>query len=172
MAETTGEGGAGAHPIGGTGRAITMAGRGDRLSTSRETSGSMNITTVASLAAAAMVGVIPAAAGAQHGGHDHGSADAEHTEHGSSGRRTIEMTVTSDGFAPAEIVVRRGETVKLVITRKTERTCAKEIVVKDLGISRSLPLNEPVAVELTPRKSGKLRYACGMDMISGVVVVD
>ena len=132
----------------------------------------MNMTTDASLAAAAVLGAIPAAAGAQHGCGEHGSGDAEHADHRSSGQRTIEMAVTSDGFAPAEVMVKRGETVKLVITRKTERTCAKEIVVKDLGISRPLPLNEPVAVELTPMKSGTLRYACGMNMVSGVIVVN
>jgi plastocyanin domain-containing protein len=29
-----------------------------------------------------------------------------------------------------------------------------------------------VTIELTPSKTGEIRYACGMDMISGVLVVD
>jgi plastocyanin domain-containing protein len=61
--------------------------------------------------------------------------------------------------------------VKLVVTRKTDRTCAKEIVIKDYGINRPLPLNEPVSIEFTPRKPGQVRYACGMDMVTGVLVV-
>ena len=53
-----------------------------------------------------------------------------------------------------------------------DRTCAKEIVIKDFGINAPLPLNQVVTVEFTPTKSGEVRYACGMDMISGVIVVE
>lgn len=82
------------------------------------------------------------------------------------------MTVTSSGFEPAEIKTKKGEPLRLVITRKTEKTCATEVVIKDLGVNKPLPLNEPVTVELTPKKDGELRYACGMDMIAGVIVVE
>jgi plastocyanin domain-containing protein len=34
------------------------------------------------------------------------------------------------------------------------------------------PLDKPVTVQFTPSKSGQLRCACGMDMISGVIVVE
>jgi plastocyanin domain-containing protein len=86
--------------------------------------------------------------------------------------REVQVSVTSDGFDPAEIKAKAGEKLRLVITRKTDRTCAKEIVVKDLGISTVLPLNEAVSVEITPKKTGQLRYACSMDMISGVLSVE
>jgi plastocyanin domain-containing protein len=84
----------------------------------------------------------------------------------------IEISVTSDGFVPASIKVQKGTKVRLVVTRKVERTCATEIVIKDQGINQKLPLNRPVVVEFTPEKAGQLRYACGMDMIAGVIVVD
>jgi plastocyanin domain-containing protein len=86
--------------------------------------------------------------------------------------RTIEVAVSSEGFVPAEIHVKRGEKVNLVVTRTTERTCATAIVIKDLGVSRDLPLNEAVTVAVAPEKKGKLRYACPMDMITGTIVVD
>ncbi len=86
--------------------------------------------------------------------------------------RVIEMSVTEDGFVPAEVKVKKGEPLQLVVTRKTDRTCATEIVVKDYGIDQKLPLNKPVTVSFTPNKAGKVRYACGMDMISGVLVVE
>jgi plastocyanin domain-containing protein len=85
--------------------------------------------------------------------------------------RVIQMTVTEDGFVPAEIPVKRGEPVKLVITRKTKRTCATEIVIKDYGIERKLPLDQAVEVSFTPTKAGTVKYACGMDMITGQLVV-
>jgi plastocyanin domain-containing protein len=86
--------------------------------------------------------------------------------------QSFELQVTGEGFVPSTIKVKQGQPVRLVVTRKTERTCATEIVIRDQGINKKLPLNQPVTVEFTPRKSGQLRYACGMDMISGVIVVE
>jgi plastocyanin domain-containing protein len=84
----------------------------------------------------------------------------------------IEMSVTAEGFVPAEVKVKAGQPVKLVVTRKVERTCATDIVIKDFGISKPLPLNQPVEVEFTPSSPGKIRYACAMDMIAGVLIVE
>jgi plastocyanin domain-containing protein len=85
--------------------------------------------------------------------------------------RPVAIQVTGDGFVPASIQVKKGQPVTLVVTRTTERTCATEIVIKELGINQKLPLHQPVTVQFTPSKSGTLRYACGMDMISGTIVV-
>lgn len=86
--------------------------------------------------------------------------------------QAIEIQVTGEGFVPANIKVKKGQLVRLVVTRKTDRTCATEIVIRDQGINQKLPLNQPVTIEFTPSKSGQLRYACGMDMISGVIAVE
>jgi len=123
---------------------------------------------------AAVLFTLPAAAQAQH---DHGAMKGMGGETAAAPAkpgpsRAIEIAVTSDGFVPANIHVKMGEKVKLVVTRKVERTCATEIVIKDAGINQKLPLNQPVVVELTPKKAGTLRYACGMDMVAGVLVVD
>jgi plastocyanin domain-containing protein len=88
-----------------------------------------------------------------------------------NGVRTIEMAVTEDGFVPAKIKANKDQKLRLVITRKTDRTCAREIVIKEAGINKKLPLEKTVTVELTPKKSGELKYACGMDMVSGVIFV-
>ena len=59
----------------------------------------------------------------------------------------------------------------LVVTRKTDATCARELVIQDQGIRKELPLDNPVAIDFTPQKSGEIRYACGMGMIGGVLLV-
>jgi plastocyanin len=87
------------------------------------------------------------------------------------GVRTVELKVTEDGFVPSKVKVNRGEKVRLVVTRKTNRTCATEIAIPGYGIERKLPLDTPVTVELTPKASGEIRYSCGMNMISGVLLV-
>jgi plastocyanin domain-containing protein len=86
--------------------------------------------------------------------------------------QVFELQVTGEGFVPSNIKVKQGQPVRLVVTRKTDRTCATEIVIRDLKINKKLPLNQPVTVDFTPSKSGQLRYACGMDMVSGVIVVE
>lgn len=86
--------------------------------------------------------------------------------------QVIAMSVTSEGFVPAEVRVKAGQPVRLVVTRKVERTCATDIVIKDFGINKPLPLNQAVEVDFTPAKPGKVRYACAMDMIAGVIVVE
>ncbi len=83
--------------------------------------------------------------------------------------QVVNIAVTKDGFVPDQITVKKGQPVKLVVTRKVERTCATEIVMKDFGVSQPLPLEKPVTVTVTPKKAGEYRFACGMDMIAGVL---
>lgn len=85
--------------------------------------------------------------------------------------RTIEIAVTQNGFEPARVRVTKGEPLKLIVTRKTEDTCAKQIVISDENIKADLPLNKPVTLSFTPKRTGEITYACGMNMITGVLEV-
>jgi plastocyanin domain-containing protein len=136
------------------------------------------ITKSLSLAAAAALVLSATPARAQH---EHGAmkqqSDSAAAKAGiaegtvKNGVRTVEMQVTEDGFVPAKIKAAKGEKLRLVITRKTDRTCAKEIVIKDAGVNQPLPLEKAVTVEVTPKSSGEIKYACGMGHITGVVFV-
>ena len=88
------------------------------------------------------------------------------------GVRTIELSVTADGFVPAELHAKVGETVKLAVTRTVERTCALDIVMKDLGVNEPLPLGKTVAVTVKPKKAGTYRFACAHGHIAGNLVVE
>ena len=85
----------------------------------------------------------------------------------------IAISVTDKGFEPDNVTVPSGKPVTLVFTRKSDTTCAKEVVIPldDQKIEKKLPLNEPVEVAVTFPKAGQITYACGMDMLKGVVVV-
>jgi plastocyanin domain-containing protein len=86
--------------------------------------------------------------------------------------QTVEMKVTDKGFEPANVTVKKDQPVTLVITRVTERTCATEIVIDDYGVNTKLPLNTPVNVIFTPKKTGDLKYGCAMGkMIGGVLKI-
>ena len=87
------------------------------------------------------------------------------------GNRDLAIAVTAKGFEPKTIKAQVGKPLTLVVTRKVERTCATEIVIKDFGIDKPLPLGQAVTVELTPTKPGPIRFACAMDMIAGEIAV-
>jgi plastocyanin len=147
------------------------------------------------LAALPLIAATPALACAEHAKQDEQAKKGEHAKHGEhsahagttkaavpaqkpapapatkNGMNTVELAVTSKGFEPGNVKVKAGQPVRLVITRKTDKTCATEIVVADLGINQPLPLDTPVTVEFTPSESGTLRYACAMDHISGLITI-
>lgn len=89
-----------------------------------------------------------------------------------AGPRTLHLEVTEHGFTPSPVEVKAGEPLTLVVTRKTEDTCATEIVFDDPPLKRDLPLNQPVTLELTPSRPGEIVYGCAMDkMIAGRLLV-
>jgi len=86
----------------------------------------------------------------------------------------FDIKVTEKGFEPDDVNVPAGKPVTIVFERKTDQTCAKEVVLTMADgskIEKQLPLNTPVEIATTFPKGGKLGYACGMDMIKGTITV-
>jgi hypothetical protein len=112
--------------------------------------------------------------GEQHGakhGDAHGAAAQPKPNYGKKAKgRKVEVTVTKDGFVPAEIPAKKGEVLNLVVTRRTDRTCATEVVQKDQGIYAPLPLDKPVTVTMKAPKDGKLAFHCAHGHIAGAIV--
>ncbi len=86
--------------------------------------------------------------------------------------REVQLTVTDRGFEPARTVVQRGQSLTLVVTRKTDQTCATEIVIPRLGRREALPLDQPVHIEIPGGVEDTLSYACGMNMLAGTLVAE
>ncbi len=85
--------------------------------------------------------------------------------------QTVKLTVSDKGFVPAEITVKKGVPVTLLVTREVEATCATELVIEGQGIHKPLPLGQEVVITFTPDKKGEIRYSCPMDMLSGSIRV-
>jgi plastocyanin domain-containing protein len=85
--------------------------------------------------------------------------------------QTATVEVTGKGFEPSGLKLKADVPAKVTFVRKTDATCAKEVVIKEYKIERKLPLDEPVTVEFTPRK-GEFTFACGMNMIKGKLIVE
>ncbi len=87
--------------------------------------------------------------------------------------RVIVMSVTEKGFEPSKITVAKDQPVTLIVTRKTEATCASELLIAGTDINVPLPLGQPAEIRWTPTKSGAVKFGCAMDkMVSGVLIVE
>ncbi len=85
--------------------------------------------------------------------------------------QSAKIAVTEKGYEPDKVTLRAGVPARLTVVRLTDKTCGTEIVFPTLNIKRPLPLNEPVVIEFMPTKTGDIAFACGMNMLKGVVVV-
>jgi len=70
---------------------------------------------------------------------------------------------------PAEVVIPKDQAVTLLVTRKSDRTCATELVFES-GKKHDLPLDQVVRIELPAGRADTLRYTCPMDMYKGTIV--
>lgn len=86
--------------------------------------------------------------------------------------KNVDLKVTENGFEPSEIKVAPGTHVILNVTRKTDITCATQIKITEKNLKEELPLNKTIKIDLGTLKKGGIRFACGMDMISGHIVIE
>lgn len=85
--------------------------------------------------------------------------------------RVVELQVTEKGFEPNGMDVSPGTSVTLKVTRKTDATCATQIKIPARKLKKDLPLNQTISIELGKLDKGEIRFACGMDMVSGHILV-
>jgi plastocyanin domain-containing protein len=90
----------------------------------------------------------------------------------SSGPSEVQVAVTDNGFEPKNVTFKKGQATVLVITRKSNNTCATEAIFSETGKKYDLPLNTPVRIDLTGTSPGTIHYACGMDMEHGTVTIE
>ena len=76
------------------------------------------------------------------------------------------------GYTPSRIHARPGVPVRLIFDRQESGDCTSRVVFPDLGISAGLPAFTQTAVDLPAQAPGEYGFACGMNMIHGLLAVD
>jgi Cu+-exporting ATPase len=76
------------------------------------------------------------------------------------------------GYTPSRIHARPGVPLRLLFDRQESGDCTSRVVFPDLGISADLPAFTETSVDLPAQLSGEYGFACGMNMIHGVLAVD
>ena len=85
--------------------------------------------------------------------------------------QVVDIQATEKGFEPSQIDVKPGTSVILKFTRKTDKTCATTVQIPAKKIKKKLPLNETISIVLGKLEKGEIRFACGMNMMEGQVLV-
>jgi plastocyanin domain-containing protein len=88
---------------------------------------------------------------------------------GSDGLRHVAIEANKEGYTPASIPGKPGEKLVLTFTRTADSSCISQLKTPD-GKMVDLPMNTPVDVAVTVPQTGKLEFACGMDMFHGEIV--
>ena len=87
------------------------------------------------------------------------------------GVRTVPIAANENGYVPDKISGKPGEKLKLRFTRTVEGECLEKLKTPD-GKVVDLPMNTPVDIEVTVPETGEVKFACGMEMFTGVVVAE
>lgn len=88
-----------------------------------------------------------------------------------NGPQQVSVAVTEKGFEPSRLQVEAGRAVQLTITRKTDATCAKSVMIPKLKLKENLPLNKPVTLKLAKLEKGEIKFTCGMGMMESIIDV-
>src|SRR5215469_9267198 len=87
------------------------------------------------------------------------------------GVQRITVTVRG-GYSPDVIRARQGVPLELVFDRQESGDCTSRVVFPDLAVSASLPAFEQTTVHLVPARDGSFGFACGMNMIHGMLTIE
>jgi plastocyanin domain-containing protein len=88
---------------------------------------------------------------------------------GATGVQEIFVRVKG-GYDPDLIVLDAGRPARLHFNRQETAACSEMVVFPDFGISRELPADETVTIELEGLEAGEYDFACQMGMLKGKVV--
>jgi plastocyanin domain-containing protein len=91
-------------------------------------------------------------------------------EQTATGERRVAIDVGKTGYTPSRIEAKAGEKLILAFTRTADTECGKFVKVAG-GEQKELPMNQVVELPVDVPQDGEVRFACGMDMLTGTVIV-
>ncbi len=85
--------------------------------------------------------------------------------------QNIVIEITSYGYNPNHIKVKKGSAVTLKIVNKDAYTCASAFRIPSLNVSLNLMPSQEQIIRFTPKSAGKIPFSCSMGMYRGVIEV-
>ncbi len=87
------------------------------------------------------------------------------------GEQIVEMHITSSGFSPNKLEIKKNLPVKWVIYGDEVSGCTNEIIIKNLGIRAKISYGENIIRFNAPDEAGILNFSCWMGMVRGKFII-
>ena len=87
------------------------------------------------------------------------------------GENDLVITVENGTYSPSRIKVPTGEPVEIKFIRKDQSPCSETLLIPELQISDTLPLNKLKTIQLPAMSSGEYAFHCQMQMYRGQITV-
>jgi plastocyanin domain-containing protein len=84
----------------------------------------------------------------------------------------IEVLVKDGVYQPSKIKIPANKDATITFERKDPSSCAETLVIPDLEINASLPLNKKVSVAIPAAPPGLYAFHCQMKMYVGELIVE
>lgn len=83
----------------------------------------------------------------------------------------VQINVTSSGYNPNYIKVKKGQKVNLTLKTVDAFSCASAFRIPSLGIVKNLAPNDTQMISFTPTQTGQIPFSCSMGMYRGIIEV-
>ena len=87
------------------------------------------------------------------------------------GENDVVITVENGTYSPSHIKVPAGAPAEIKFIRKDQSPCSETLLIPDLQISDTLPLNKLKTIQLPALSSGEYAFHCQMQMYRGKITV-
>jgi plastocyanin domain-containing protein len=87
------------------------------------------------------------------------------------GENDLVITVENGTYSPSRIIVPTGEAVEIKFIRKDPSPCSETLLIPELQISDTLPLNKLKIIQLPALAAGEYAFHCQMQMYRGEITV-
>ncbi len=87
------------------------------------------------------------------------------------GENDLVITVENGTYSPSRIKVPSGEPVEIKFMRRDQSPCCETLLIPELQISDTLPLNKLKTIQLPAMSSGEYAFHCQMQMYRGQITV-
>ena len=87
------------------------------------------------------------------------------------GQQTVVITARTGSYSPENVQVRSGVPTTLVVKSDGVQGCIRSFTIPDRDVQQILPANGETKIDLGVLRPGKLDYACGMGMYTGVITI-
>lgn len=84
----------------------------------------------------------------------------------------IEVVVKGGVYQPSKIIIPANKDATITFERKDPSSCAETLVIPDLEVNATLPLDKKVSLKIPASVPGRYAFHCQMKMYIGELIVE